>query len=107
MERIKLNLRNVEVFPCLPHHRGPDFGDPLPPGIIGSRIVKFGTVAKDVATRPCPSLEGGGLVIHYIPEGETQVQRVAFSFTELGMALAYPEEWSQDPILDIPPPTGP
>lgn len=54
-------------------------GEPLPSGIIGARIIGFGSAPRS------SELEGGGLVIDYVPKGKKETLRVVLSFTELGM----------------------
>lgn len=55
-------------------------GDPPPDGlVVGSRIVRFGTL-----TNP-ESVEGGGLVIEYVRQGGSEVERIVFGFNEGGM----------------------
>ena len=89
MPRPKLDLAGVDVIPRLPHFIAPERGQDLPPGIVGSRIVKFGTVAHDIAWGKSPALEGGGLVIHYVPDGETETRIAGFSMSEEGMWTAF------------------
>ena len=76
-------LRCLAVIPRLPDARGPLLGEDVPTGLVGSRIVRFGTV-EDVG-----GMEGGGLVIDFIPDGEDRERRVVFSFNELGMWITY------------------
>jgi hypothetical protein len=44
----------------------------------GAEIVKIGSVDDD-------GLEGGGLLIDYIPRGSDCIRRVVFAFNELGL----------------------
>ena len=44
----------------------------------GATIIKIGTT-NDV------DLEGGGLLIDYIPRGDTAIRRVVFAFNERGL----------------------
>ena len=50
----------------------------IPAGIIGSRILAFGTI-------PGSETEGGGLVIDYVPKDEARARRVTLGFNEAGM----------------------
>ena len=45
MDQIKLDLPSVKVIRCLPHHFGPDRGDPLPRA-LSAKILEFGTSKK-------------------------------------------------------------
>jgi hypothetical protein len=56
-------------------------GEPLPERVIGAKILRFGAAPRIAC------VEGGGLVIDYLPNGETVPIRVVFSFTELGMGV--------------------
>jgi hypothetical protein len=49
----------------------------------GAKIIACGAPADPNA------VEGGGLVIDFIPEGDTDPRRVVFAFTELGMWVEY------------------
>jgi hypothetical protein len=90
MDKGQLELADIDVIPRLPHWPGP--GAPLPPGLIGAKILKFGTVEEEIANEVLRGLEGGGLLIHYLPEGETEPKTVAFSMSECGMWVEYPKE---------------
>ena len=70
---------NLKPLPRLPSRFRPEHGEPLPDGIIGSTVVGFGGAPASA------DLEGGGLVIDYIPAGKKKTMRAVFSFTELGM----------------------
>jgi hypothetical protein len=50
----------------------------LPEGLIGSRILQFGTTCDR-------GLEGGGLIIDYLPVGRELPVRVILEFNELAM----------------------
>jgi hypothetical protein len=54
-------------------------GATCPADIIGAIVVGFG------AAPPECDLEGGGLIIHYVPKGETEHKRLVLAFNELGM----------------------
>jgi hypothetical protein len=73
---------------------GDSFGHtriPVPEGIVGSSILGFGAVPR--IEEFCPrcrtmhtySIEGGGLVIDYLPEGHTDPVRLVLAFNDLGM----------------------
>jgi len=53
--------------------------DTFPPDIVGAKIVCLGA-----APREC-DVEGGGLIIDYIPQGENESKRLVLAFNELGM----------------------
>jgi hypothetical protein len=50
--------------------------------MAGATIVRIGSVND-------AGIEGGGLLVDYIPAGQTQIRRVVFAFNELGLWL----EW--------------
>ena len=56
--------------------------DPVPSDLIGAQIIAFG-MPEDR-----DRLEGGGLLIVYIPKGHSEPKRMDFEFTELGMWLS-------------------
>lgn len=74
-------IEDLVPLPVLPNRFRPEDGQPLPQGIIGSTILCFGGAPVTA------DLEGGGLVIDYIPAGHTEVLRAALSFCENGMWL--------------------
>jgi len=67
-----------KIIPNLPDYLRPEEGDKIPTDLIGSKIVGFGTINE-------AHVEGGGLVIDYVPHGGTQCQRLHLAFNELGM----------------------
>jgi hypothetical protein len=75
------NFEALEVFPSLPDRNGPGYGGDLPPYLIGATIVRFGTVSSSA------QLDGGGLVIDYIPKGAKTTWRVVFALNESGMRV--------------------
>lgn len=73
-------LRGAAVIPRLPDWRDSEQrGDLLPPDIIGATIVSFGAAPAEFR------IEGGGLIIDYLPHGESETRRVVLAFNELGM----------------------
>lgn len=74
------DLLGASVIPRLPARRDPAVrGDALPEDIIGAIIVRFG------AAPPECDLEGGGLIVDYIPKEATEPKRLVLAFNELGM----------------------
>ena len=80
-----LDYASLGVADGLPDRNGPDYGDSLPPGLIGATIVRFGAA---IGMR----LDGGGLVIDYIPKGSKLIHRVVFGLNEAGMWVEYISE---------------
>lgn len=69
-------MGDKKIIGRLPSRRGD--GDPVPSGLVGSKIVSFGTyIDGDVNFE-------GGLVIDYETADGT-VKRLELGFTELGM----------------------
>ena len=84
----EIDLSTVRVVFRLPHHSFAAHGGVVPRGLVGSKIVRFGTI-DDIAKAACHQVDGGGLVIDYCPPGSASVRRVVFSFTEEGMWVVY------------------
>jgi hypothetical protein len=82
-------IGGAEIIPRLPDSRSHERGDELPRGLVGGRIVGFGTLKSDVSSISGSRLEGGGLVIDYVPESSIDTHRAALGFNELGMWVAY------------------
>jgi hypothetical protein len=70
-------LLNLEVMPFLPDLFKK--GEPVPADLIGAKIVAFGSAPRGAG------IEGGGLIVDYVPLGTEDISRVVFSFTEVGM----------------------
>jgi hypothetical protein len=83
------DLSRADVLPNLPNYFHPEDGDPLPAGLVGARIVRFGTLPRTTHGTPDGQPEGGGLVVDYVPEGKKKVRRVVFGFNENGMWVVF------------------
>lgn len=75
--------KSMAVLPHLPELFHGEWAEPIPQGLLGARIIRFGAAPIDA------KIEGGGLVIDYVAVNETHVRRVIFKFTVLGMWVAY------------------
>jgi hypothetical protein len=95
------DLRRLQVIPRLPNRSEPNGGGCLPGGLVGARILRFGTVDPGGAGATGQSPEGGGLVIDYLPEDHGAPSRVVLAFNELGMWVAYQGEFA-DPAPPNP-----
>jgi len=73
----------LEVGAFLPDVFHPERAHSVPDELIGARIVRFGAAPSG------SDIEGGGLIIDFMPRGSKQVRRAVFCFTELGMWLDY------------------
>lgn len=82
----KPNLGTEKLLAKLPNYFHPDEGFDVPADIIGSRIVSFGTFAEDRL------IDGGGLVIEYVPSGSRATKRIVLAFGETGMWIEFPME---------------
>lgn len=60
----------------------PDGAEALFKRLTGARILQIGSPDDG-------DLEGGGLVIDYVPEGATDRHRVVLAFNELGMWVVH------------------
>src|SRR3954466_13637652 len=75
----------VTVIPRLPNWRDSEWkGAKYPPDIIGATIVSFGAAPQEA------DIEGGGLIIDYMPKGATEAKRLALGFNELEMWVERP-----------------
>jgi hypothetical protein len=79
-------LAKVAVISRLPHWRCQEEGADLPRDIVGSRIIGFGAAPVEAG------IEGGGLIIDYVPDGSDDVRRIVLAFNELGMWVAHPKQ---------------
>jgi hypothetical protein len=74
------DLSTASIIPRLPDWRdSAHAGEAFPPDIIGATIVRFGAASQE------RDLEGGGLIIDYIPKHESEPKRLVLAFSELGM----------------------
>lgn len=78
----KCELSRLPVLPTLPNFFSSQPPDPTPRGIVGAKIINFGSAPREA------ELEGG-LIIDYIPAGETQTIRVVLGFNEIAMWIHY------------------
>jgi hypothetical protein len=67
----------------LPDIFHPEWADKVPPDLIGSRIVGFGSAPAEL------KIEGGGLIVDYVPAGAQSAKRLVLIFTEAGMWIDY------------------
>lgn len=65
-----------DLLPALPGVFGRH--EDYPSDLDGSRIIRFGTFADS-------DVEGGGLVIDYVPPDSNQIKRVILAFNDNGM----------------------
>lgn len=78
-------LRAMTPLSTLPKVFQPHGGGEIPDGLIGANIVRFGAVPESSL------VEGGGLIIDYIPKRSEKIKRAVFEFTELGMWVIFEE----------------
>ena len=74
-----IDFSTLRVFPLLPNYFHFEQGNPLPKGLVGSIIVRMGTIPAS------GEVEGGGLVIDYRRPGSKKTRRVVLAFNELAM----------------------
>lgn len=65
--------RFLPMLPCIWDRHGS-----RPDDLTGATIVRFGTIPGD-------DVEGGGLVIDYMPIGSGEAKRIVFGFNDEGM----------------------
>ncbi|MEP2120147.1 MAG: hypothetical protein ABJP87_15555 [Bauldia litoralis] len=78
-------FRDLDVVASLP--RGlhtPTGGEDIVSRLTGAKIVRFGSCNERIA-----ELEGGGLIIDFVPEGGADVERVIFALAGNGMWAVY------------------
>jgi hypothetical protein len=88
-------LDEIQVVNRMPDVFGRDSGERFPEDMIGATILRIGTPENSRKR-----LEGGGLVVDYLPAGASNGQRVVLSFTELGMMLVGSFQLDPTPNLD-------
>ena len=84
------SLSTAEVLPNLPDWLRPDNGDPLPDGLVGATIVRFGTLQKNIAKAAFAA--GGGLVIDYRPLSSDKVRRVVLAISDRETWVVYQQD---------------
>ncbi len=77
--RRREDFSGASVGPRFPNIFDSSRGDAIPADIIGATISSFG------AAPPSAKLEGGGLIIDYIPTGEIETKRLVLAFNDCGM----------------------
>ena len=70
---------NSEIISRWPSVFNLDESDSIPAELIGAKILAIGTTEEDI--------EGGGLVIEFLPNGVSHCVRLTLAFTELGMCV--------------------
>lgn len=73
------DFASAEVLARLPDFFHRERGDQIPSDLIGAKVIHFGA-----APSGC-DLEGGGLIIDYIPDNSSYTHRLVLAFNELGM----------------------
>jgi hypothetical protein len=80
MSAPRRDLSAAAVIPRLPDaFDSARRGDAIPPDIIGATILSFGAAPSEL------HLEGGGLIVDYIPKGATEANRLVLAFNDCGM----------------------
>lgn len=82
------SIASIKVLAGLPRYFESHSVDPLPPGLIGAKTIAFGGVDFE-SREKLDNIEGGGLVIDYLPDGSSTVRRTVLSFNELGMGVLH------------------
>jgi hypothetical protein len=72
-----VDYRGMNVLPCLPHRRGE--AEMVPLDLEGAKIIRIG------AAPLYAEIEGGGLIIDYMPKNSRSAKRVVFGFNESAM----------------------
>lgn len=73
----------MAVKPFLAEVFHPEWAEAVPDGLVGSRIIAIGAPADEL------DLDGGGLIIDYLPSDTQTARRLVLKFSELGMWVAY------------------
>lgn len=77
------SLADIEILARLPNYFDPSRGGEIPSDLIGATILCIGAPAEDL------SLEGGGLVVDYLPAGSKDRRRIIFAFNGNGMWVEF------------------
>jgi hypothetical protein len=76
-------IAGAEIIPVLPASIEPRCA--IPDGIVGARILGFGSINRNEFRSHAPHIVNGGLFIDYLPQGSLRSRRVAIGFSDLGM----------------------
>jgi hypothetical protein len=82
-------IRDASIIPMLAPSSGVGDGEPIPDGIIGARILGFGTIDQRTLPSWMSPVETAALVIDYLPSGATSARRVAFGASELAIWVGF------------------
>jgi len=78
------SFAEFEVVPRLPHRCDPaNEGAQVPADLIGAQIVNIGSAP------PKADIEGGGLILDYVPKGEHTTKRIVFGFNDVGLWVEF------------------
>jgi hypothetical protein len=69
----------TEVLDVFPRVDVPKWAEDVPRDLVGAKIVKFGAAPRILR------IEGVGLVIDYIPDGDAETRQIVLAFSENGM----------------------
>jgi hypothetical protein len=87
-------LFNLAVTDKFPDYFHPGQGDLVPDDLLSAMIVRCG--APDLGGKTNSALEGGGLVIDYIPKGMLGVKRLVLSLNDLGINVVMCDHLPED-----------
>jgi hypothetical protein len=78
------SFAEFEIVPRLPNRRDPaNEGAQVPADLIGARIVNIGSAMPEA------DIEGGGLILDYVPKGEPATKRIVFGFNDVGLWVEF------------------
>ena len=74
-----MDYQELKIMEALPHALyQPEGGEVLLRRLRGATILRIGSTDQE-------GIEGGGLLIDYVPANGQQMRRVVFGFNDLGM----------------------
>lgn len=85
-------IANAELLPRLGPASDSDDGCPIPKGIVGSTIIRFGTINRNEFPEWASPVESAAIVVDYLPAGATAARRAAFGVSELAAWVEYEDE---------------
>ena len=92
-------VANAAISPNFSPHSTEQPGSPIPNDLLGAKIVKFGTINRDVFPSWNSSVGAAGMAIEYVPEGENEVRRLVLGVSDLGVWI----EWHGVSVADQKP----
>jgi hypothetical protein len=92
-------IAGAELIPRLGPSHGQDDGNPIPDGIDGARIVRFGTIRYDAFPEWLSPVAAAAIVIDYVPANCNRIRRVAIGANDFGASVRWLGEAPSSQVL--------